>query len=340
MFPIARSFCFETATRDRADSRRRADAAASVSLLAVSRLQKMQVMNRTAAPRIVPTVVALALSLAALGCRNAPDPAFTQLAEARRLADDLRVAAGQDLERLRSRRHGRHRRGVGRVRPPGRSGGGHASRARRRRSRRGCRASATPPSCARCRTSRIASPPTGSSTTTSSTSRSRTPTSRRSASRSVPSARRPTRYRDALQSAAQLAPAKDRCRVDALVARAELAVREIQILQAPHIAEPDETAMTKIENQMTERLAAARDALKSLGAAQRRDGASSSTRPARRSIASTSSRPSWSRSRAATATFARWRWRSAARRSWWPPATEAWRASRRRSAKEGFSGTR
>ena len=72
-------------------------------------------------------------------------------------------------------------------------------------------------------------------------------------------------YRDALHSAAQLAPSKDRCRVDALVARAELAVREIQILQAPHIAEPDEAAMTQLENQMTERLAAARDALKSLG---------------------------------------------------------------------------
>ena len=43
-------------------------------------------------------------------------------------------------------------------------------------------------------------------------------------------------------------------------------MREIQILQAPHIAEPDAAAMTKIENQMTERLAAAREALKSLGA--------------------------------------------------------------------------
>ena len=42
-------------------------------------------------------------------------------------------------------------------------------------------------------------------------------------------------------------------------------MREIQILQAPHIAEPDEAAMTKIEKEMTERLGAARDALKSLG---------------------------------------------------------------------------
>ena len=36
-------------------------------------------------------VVAGALSLAALGCHGGATPAFTQLAEARRLADDLRV---------------------------------------------------------------------------------------------------------------------------------------------------------------------------------------------------------------------------------------------------------
>src|SRR5580692_11195634 len=47
-------------------------------------------MNRISALKIVP-VVALALSLEALGCRNAPAPAFTQLAEARHLADELRV---------------------------------------------------------------------------------------------------------------------------------------------------------------------------------------------------------------------------------------------------------
>jgi hypothetical protein len=70
--------------------------------------------------------------------------------------------------------------------------------------------------------------------------------------------------RDALRAAALSAPAKDRCRVDGLVARAELAVREIQILQAPHIAEPDEAAMAKIEKEMTERQATARDALKTL----------------------------------------------------------------------------
>ena len=79
--------------------------------------------------------------------------------------------------------------------------------------------------------------------------------------------------RAALQAAALSAPAKDRCRVDALVARAELAVREIQILQAPHIAEPDETAMAKIETQMAARQAIARDVLKTLAT-----GASAATR--------------------------------------------------------------
>ena len=48
-------------------------------------------MNRIAALRVVPAALALALSSAVPSCRNAPDPAFTQLAEARRLADDLRV---------------------------------------------------------------------------------------------------------------------------------------------------------------------------------------------------------------------------------------------------------
>ena len=43
-------------------------------------------------------------------------------------------------------------------------------------------------------------------------------------------------------------------------------MREIQILQAPHIAEPDEAAMTKIEKPDERNvLLRARDALKSLG---------------------------------------------------------------------------
>jgi hypothetical protein len=70
---------------------------------------------------------------------------------------------------------------------------------------------------------------------------------------------------DALTSAAAAAGPKDRCRIDGLVARVEMAVREIQILQAPHIAEPDDAPMAKLEKEMAERQATARDALKLLG---------------------------------------------------------------------------
>jgi len=72
-------------------------------------------------------------------------------------------------------------------------------------------------------------------------------------------------FHDALGAAAAATAPKDRCRVDGLVARAEMAVREIQILQAPHIAEPEEATMAKIEKEMAERQATARDALKLLG---------------------------------------------------------------------------
>jgi hypothetical protein len=72
-------------------------------------------------------------------------------------------------------------------------------------------------------------------------------------------------FHDALATAAAASTPKDRCRVDGLVARAEMAVREIQILQAPHIAEPSDETMAKIEKEMTDRQATARDALKLLG---------------------------------------------------------------------------
>jgi hypothetical protein len=70
---------------------------------------------------------------------------------------------------------------------------------------------------------------------------------------------------EALAAAAATTSPKDRCRVDGLVARAEMAVREIQILQAPHIAEADDATMAKIEKEMDDRQATARDALKLLG---------------------------------------------------------------------------
>ena len=53
---------------------------------------------------------------------------------------------------------------------------------------------------------------------------------------------------------------------EALVATALAAVREIQVLQAPHIAEADEAAMTRMEKQMATEEASARSALATLGA--------------------------------------------------------------------------
>jgi hypothetical protein len=53
-------------------------------------------------------------------------------------------------------------------------------------------------------------------------------------------------------------------RVEALVANVMAAVREIQVLQAPHIAEADEAAMTRLEKQMATAETTARTALASL----------------------------------------------------------------------------
>jgi hypothetical protein len=62
-------------------------------------------------------------------------------------------------------------------------------------------------------------------------------------------------------------PNKDRCRTDGLVAGAIRAVREIQVLHAPHIAEHDDAAMTRMEREMNELDAKARAALDALRAA-------------------------------------------------------------------------
>jgi hypothetical protein len=64
----------------------------------------------------------------------------------------------------------------------------------------------------------------------------------------------------ALETAAHAAPAMGRCRADGLAARGALAVREIQILQAPHIAAADDRAMAEIESQIDERQSSARAA--------------------------------------------------------------------------------
>lgn len=73
-------------------------------------------------------------------------------------------------------------------------------------------------------------------------------------------------FRDALDAVARSTPAKDRCRVDALAGKAVIAVREIQVLQAPHIAESNDAAMTRLEQEMAARSATARDGVKALSA--------------------------------------------------------------------------
>ena len=71
-------------------------------------------------------------------------------------------------------------------------------------------------------------------------------------------------FRRLLESIASSSPTKDRCRIDGLVSEAVLAVREIQLLYAPHIAERDEATMARMEKEMADLDAKARAALGSL----------------------------------------------------------------------------
>ena len=222
-------------------------------------------MNRTAARRIVPPVIALALSLAAVGCRNAPDPAFTQLAEARLLADDLRVQLAKSSNASdRAVMADTDEESVAFAREADQAAGAIESRSAALSTRLQSLGYAPELHALQEFSDHFAAYRKLDHDVLDLAIQNTNLKAQRLSFGPV----RETAdgFRDALQAAAQLAPSKDRCRVDALVARAELAVREIQILQAPHIAEPDEAAMTKIESQMTERLAAAREALKSLGA--------------------------------------------------------------------------
>jgi hypothetical protein len=65
-------------------------------------------------------------------------------------------------------------------------------------------------------------------------------------------------FRTSLESAANLSASTNAWRAEALAARAGGAVLEIQVLQAPHIAESDDDAMTRLEKQMAASEAAAR----------------------------------------------------------------------------------
>ena len=69
--------------------------------------------------------------------------------------------------------------------------------------------------------------------------------------------------RDALGAVVAAAPA-NAWQVKALEASALASVREIQALQAPHIADPDDNAMARLEQRMTGSEAAARRALAAL----------------------------------------------------------------------------
>jgi hypothetical protein len=71
-------------------------------------------------------------------------------------------------------------------------------------------------------------------------------------------------YRTSLESVVPTVAAKDRCRVEELVQTAIIAVREIQVLQAPHIAERDDAPMTRMEREMAELRTTASSALSEL----------------------------------------------------------------------------
>jgi hypothetical protein len=70
--------------------------------------------------------------------------------------------------------------------------------------------------------------------------------------------------RDAIERAARAAPPAVQPRAELLATRLELAVREIQALQAPHIAEPEDAAMTALEERMGVSEATARSSLAEL----------------------------------------------------------------------------
>jgi hypothetical protein len=73
-------------------------------------------------------------------------------------------------------------------------------------------------------------------------------------------------FRRSLEAAGRSIPAKSACCVEALIARATAAVLEIQVIQARHIAESDESAMSRMEGEMAASEAAARAGLDTLKA--------------------------------------------------------------------------
>jgi hypothetical protein len=72
------------------------------------------------------------------------------------------------------------------------------------------------------------------------------------------------RFRDVLEGVVPQDAARDTWRVKALAANAVAAVREIQVLHAPHIADADDAVMTRMEKRMQTAEAAARSAVAAL----------------------------------------------------------------------------
>ena len=79
-----------------------------------------------------------------------------------------------------------------------------------------------------------------------------------------PSADAANTFRTSIEAAVKTARPGDAWRVEALAARAVAAVLEIQVLQAPHIAEADDAAMDRVEQKMSASDATARKALEQL----------------------------------------------------------------------------
>jgi hypothetical protein len=71
-------------------------------------------------------------------------------------------------------------------------------------------------------------------------------------------------FKDALGALASSVTLEDRCGAEALVAKATLAVREIQVLHAPHIAESSDAGMNGMEQDMASLEASAKGAVTSL----------------------------------------------------------------------------
>ena len=80
--------------------------------------------------------------------------------------------------------------------------------------------------------------------------------------------------RTTLDAVVRTSPTPGRTRAETLATRARIGVLEIQVLQAPHIAEPEDREMTRLEEQMSTAAGAARKALEELRATVPADASS------------------------------------------------------------------